>query len=348
MKFDVTFHPSWWNEKLGISFSEEFFDNPRYRIESDLRMRKFFFEKFGKWGIGEETPSPRPLLGSDLIASGYLFSQLLGCEVRFGENIPPEVLSAGLTDDEAAGFIAPNIKESPLWQKVEEQISWLLKEYGQVHSALNLQGVLNLALDLRGESIFIDMYQDKNLAERLLNQCFELLASSGKRLSDVSYSLSGGVTAITNSLDMTGLYVHSNCSVEMVSLENYRDFLQEYDIRLSGMFQPYGIHHCGQSMEHVVGGYAAVPELSFAEVGAGSDIETVRKFLPDCWLNLRYSPVRLAKVEAKELKEELRDMYRQAGGKGSETSISCVGIDSSVPDRQVDLFLEIAKELGDS
>ncbi len=341
MKYDITFHPSWWNKNLGIKFTEDFFNDPEYRIASDIKMRRCLFEKFGEWGIGEEHPEPRPLLGSDLIASGYLYSKLMGCDVRFSEEAPPEVICASLSDENLKNYKAPNLFECEDWKIVEKQIDWLQKEYGSVHSALNLQGILNLALDLRGDSIFIDMYQDEQGARQLFEECYTFSVQLGKRLAEVSDWMSGGVTAITNYLDFPSLYVHSNCSVEMISLDSYRDFLLDYDIRLSQEFQPYGIHHCGQSMEHVVEGYAEVPGMSFAEVGAGSNVEAVRKSLPDCWLNLRYSPVKLAEVSKEELAKDLNQMIGDAGGTDAPVSVSCVGIDKSVSDEQISCFLQL-------
>ncbi len=44
----------------------------------------------------------------------------------------------------------------------------------------------------------------------------------------------------------------------MVSLETYKEFLLPYDKILAEKFQPFGIHHCGKTMEHVVEGYAEV------------------------------------------------------------------------------------------
>jgi hypothetical protein len=345
MKYDITFHPSWWNRNSGICFNEEFFNNPHTRIELDIKMRKHLFEKFGFWGIGEKDPSPRPILGSDLIASGYLFSQMLGCEIHYREDTPPEVLCRSLSDEEASDFRAPKLSETSVWQNVEEQIVLLQKEFGTVHCALNLQGILNLALDIRGQSFFIDMYEKKTIAMHLLDQCYTLLSVAGQRLKAISPSLSGGVTAITNYLAMPGLYVHSNCSVEMISLSNYQEFLLDYDIKLSKTFKPYGIHHCGSSMEHVVEGYAQVPDLAFAEIGAGSNIMLVRKALPRCHLNLRYSPVRLANISKEELREDLKQMIIDAGGPTPKVSISCVGITSEVTDQQIELFLEVLKEI---
>ena len=345
MKYDVTFHPLWWNRNLGIRFTEEFFNNPEYRIESDKKMRRLLFEKFGEWGLGEEHPEPRPLLGSDLIAIGYVHSELMGCPIRYSEDASPEVICPSMSAEEALNLKAPDISASPIWQRTEDQILWLQKEYGKVHSAVNLMGVLNLALDLQGHSVFIDMYENEDAVRNMFEQCFDISVQVGKRLAEVSDTLSGGVTAITNFLDFPGLYVHSDCSIEMISLDCYREFLQEYDCRLSKQFQPYGIHHCGQTMEHVVEGYADVPDLAFAEVGAGSDVAAVRKALSHNWLNLRYSPVKLTDVEEGVLKDDLYKLVQASGGTGSPTSVSCVGIDNSVPDSQIELFLQTLKDM---
>lgn len=56
MQYDITFHPSWWHKNVGICFSQEFFDDPGYRMECDIKMRKALYERFGAYGIGEKDP----------------------------------------------------------------------------------------------------------------------------------------------------------------------------------------------------------------------------------------------------------------------------------------------------
>ena len=43
MRYDITFHPSWWHKNAGVDFTQEFFDDPRYRIECDVSMRKTLY-----------------------------------------------------------------------------------------------------------------------------------------------------------------------------------------------------------------------------------------------------------------------------------------------------------------
>lgn len=342
--YDITFHPKWWHKNAGVSFDKEFFFDNDYRIEADIRMRRILYEKFGEFGVGEKDPKPRPILGSDLIASGFLYSEILGCEVRYSKDNPPEVICASLSDEEVENLEYVDLKKDPLWQKVEKSIEGLLVKFGFVDACINLMGIQNIALDLRGQELYIDYYTNPELARKLLDVCTHLAIDIGKRLYEVSDTISAGVTGIVRKA-VPDIYLTSNCSVDMVSLETYKEFLLPCDKALAKSFPEFGIHHCGKSMEHVVEGYREVPELKFAEVGAFSDIKRVREVLPDVFLNLRYSPVRLKNATFEELKYDIEKMVRDGYVKGL-VSVSCVGIDDDVPDEKVRKFLQVVSGIS--
>jgi len=344
VQVDVTFHPRWWHKNSNVSFNEKFFYDVDYRIEADIRMRKTLYEKFGDLGLGEEDPKPRPILGSDLIASGFLYSGILGCKVRYSDADPPEVVCANLDEESIMKLDVPNLDNCEAWSRIQVQIDRLMKDFGYINSCINLMGIQNIALDVRGMEFFIDYYTNPDLANHLLDVCTRLSVDIGKRLKKVSKHLSAGVTSIV-SKTIPDVYVTSNCSVEMVSLDIYENYLLKYDNILAEEFKPFGIHHCGKSMEHVAEGYAKVKNLSFAEVGAGSDIKSVRSILGDIHLNARYSPVKLMDVSEEELKKDICKLAED--GKPLDLlSFSCVGIDESVPDRQVRNFIRICREIG--
>ena len=58
--FDITFHPSWWHKHAGIDFSQPFFDDYKYRMDCDVKMRRALYDHFGAYGIGEKDPGPGP------------------------------------------------------------------------------------------------------------------------------------------------------------------------------------------------------------------------------------------------------------------------------------------------
>lgn len=164
------------------------------------------------------------------------------------------------------------------------------------------------------------------------------------RIKEKSNTLSCGVTSIMQQINPK-MFVTSNCTVELVSQEIYEKHLLEWDKKLAKAFNSFGIHHCGQSAEHVAYGYKKVPNLSFLEVGAFSDIKKVSQIFPDISLNLRYSPVKLKEVTRKELKNNLLTMIKD-GAPIERISVSCVGIDDTTPMHKVENFITTIQEIS--
>ena len=86
----------------------------------------------------------------------------------FKKDDAPQVLCAHLTDEQVRELSAPSLDEHPLWQKVQRQIDFYMQSFGRVEAAVNLMGIQNIALDLRGEDLFFDYYDEPELEERLL------------------------------------------------------------------------------------------------------------------------------------------------------------------------------------
>ena len=211
-------------------------------------------------------------------------------------------------------------------------------------------GIQNIAMDIMGQDVMVAYYSAPDEVRELMQKITDMSIEIGKRFYSLSKDISGGVTAIVQQV-APGNYLTSNCSVEMVSNQIYEEFLLDYDTQLAKAFPNFGIHHCGKTMEHVVEGYRKVPNLKFAEVGAFSDIRRVREVLPDVFLNARYSPVRLGKASEDEVMTEVRDLIAGGMNPAGQVSISCVGLDSNVPDEQIRYFLKacqtVAKEVAD-
>ena len=343
MKYDITFHPSWWHKNAGVDFTQEFFDDPEYRMECDLKMRKTLYDHFGDFGLGEKDPEKRPLLGSDFLAAGYLYSEIMGCDIRYEPDNSPQVICRNLDEDEIANIKAPNLDESPVWQRTQKQIDYLQDKYGRVETYINLMGIQNIAMDLMGQNVLMSYYTAPDETRALMQEITNLSIDIGRRFYSLSNDISGGVTAIVRQV-RPGNYLTSNCSVEMVSNDIYEEFLLEFDQQLAAAFPDFGIHHCGKSMEHVVEGYSKVQNLTFAEVGAFSDIRRVRQVLPNVFLNARYSPVRLANASENEVMTEVRDLIIGGDNPAGEISISCVGLDSNISDEKIRYFLNACRE----
>ena len=341
---DITFHPSWWNKHTGIEFDEKFWFDAAYRVEADQQMRRTLYDCFGDFGIGEKDPAARPILFSDLLACGFLYSQLLGCEVLFRKDDAPQVLPAHLTEEQVKALEVPDLDCHPLWQRVQCQIDDFMKEYGYVESAINLMGIQNVALDLRGEDLLADYYDEPEMNHHLFHIVTELSLDIGRRLYAVSPVVSGGVTSIVKQV-CPSVYLTSNCSVTMLSNDLYCQHLLPYDTRLAEAFSCFGIHHCGPNTETVIDGYLQVPNLRFLEIGAGSDLPAVARAVAgrDILSCIRYSPVALKTDTSEQMRQKTEDAIR-AFGSDRNLCFSCVGIDRDVEIEKIREYLGVFRK----
>lgn len=163
----------------------------------------------------------------------------------------------------------------------------------------------------------------------------------GKRLYAVSPVVSGGVTSIVKQVCPT-VYLTSNCSVTMISNEQYCQHLLPHDRRLAEAFPCFGIHHCGSNMENVIEGYLQVPHLRFLEIGAGSQLPVIAKAIGerDILSCIRYSPVAL-KADSQEVIREITREAIRAFGSAERLCFSCVGIDAEVSIDKVREYLGV-------
>ena len=136
-------------------------------MEVDREMRKILFERFGNLGMGEEHPELRPCIGAIHLAAGYIISKIFGCEIKYYKGASPEVLPKMISDKEADNLEPINLGENAAFKQVVKLVDKLKNRFGYVMGDINWQGVLNVALDIRGSAIFIDMMQTPDRARRI-------------------------------------------------------------------------------------------------------------------------------------------------------------------------------------
>ena len=80
---DIVLAPEWWNKHVGISFDKDFFFHPARRVEDEQKMEKVLYDRWGKYGFGLLKEEQRPEAGAVHLASGFLLSEMLGCDVDY-------------------------------------------------------------------------------------------------------------------------------------------------------------------------------------------------------------------------------------------------------------------------
>ena len=334
----VVFAPNWWHKNYGISFEAPFYLDRETRIHNDVVMRKVLYDRFG---LGERSPQPRPVIGSRHVAGGFVVPALLGVEVRFAANQAPWPVARNLSRDEALALRKPSIDTASLMVLLLRDLAALEREFGHVIGDLNTDGVLNTALLLRGQELFIDMLEAPDVAEHVFRVVAETQAEVAQRIRERT-----GTTSVATNRGVLhadpSTYLHSNCSVQMVSPKLYRGCLLKWDSWLAGRLAPYGIHHCGNNLHLFAEAYSEVP-CSFVDVGWGSDVARCSRSFPHAFLNLRLSPVRMLQESAESIRQDASRLLKLSG-RSTGVGLCCINMDYGTPDANVQALIAAAKQ----
>jgi len=337
---DIVLAPAWWHRHEGLTFDEDFFYHPAKRVEAERRMEQALYERWGEFGLGSDHDKDLPQVGAVHLAAGFLLSEMLGCEVQYNEDTPPQVLPANMDDlcvDLDAAFC------SPAYLRFQQLADALKSQYGYLTGDVNWSGVLNLALDLRGERFFMDLYDRPDQARTFLKTIAKVVSRFISRIVKET-----GTTSI--SVNRTVRYfkepicLHSACSHTMISASDYENFFMPIDRNWGEKYAPYGIHYCGHDPHRHAEAFARLPRLDFLDVGWGGDVKQLRKCLPNTFLNIRLSPVEIITQSTAEIREVITRLVQDSGDP-SLTGVCCVNMDDQVGDDKITAIFETVRTL---
>ena len=337
---DVVFHPSWWYKHAGISFDEDFFYHPLKRVESEQRMEKELYERFGRYGIGVNRNKSLPVIGAVHNAAGYIISEMLGCSVVYTGDSAPQVIAAERDDIK---IIPEDAFKSPAYKKVHNLMETLKKKYGYLQGDINWGGILNIALDLKGQNVLTDLFinsQETKIQFRNISEVIEKFVS-GIALETGTSSVS--VNRNVRNIDAP-VFLHSECSHTMISTEQYEEFLLPIDLEWSKKYRPFGIHYCGNDPHRYAETFGKIKNLDFLDVGWGGDLKILRSHLPNTFLNIRLDPVNLNNYKEEELESTITRLVEDSNNPYL-TGICCINMDDKIEDKNVSTIFRVVEEL---
>ncbi len=335
---ELVFNPNWWYQNYSISFDESFYLCRKARIENDCAMRRALCDRFD---LGQGEPAaPRPVIGSPFVAGGFVIPALLGVKIQFDQAAAPTPVCSGLSPVEIQKLTVPDIRQTWPMNLIMADVDTMTRDYGYVVGDLNTDGILNTALHLRGNDLFTDFYDQPGLVSHLFQVIAETIVIVAEYLKRVSGSCSIAVNRSVLNFDCQ-TFLHANCSLQMISPEIYRQYLLPWDLYLAKRLQPYGIHHCGSNFHAFCDLYSQIP-ASFFDVGWGSDVALSRQRLPDAFLNLRLSPVRMLQQSREQIVADAIGLLTQAKS-GERVGLCCINMDCGTPDENVRALLNISQ-----
>ncbi|GAB6171197.1 hypothetical protein JCM15765_06750 [Paradesulfitobacterium aromaticivorans] len=329
----VGMYANWWWKNYGISYNKQYYYDPDYRIEAQMKQQKILHERFGDVGMGNPDPQPNPFIDYGMA----LLPEMFGCEITFFDDALPWANPANISEEEVEKLTVPDIENRHPMTEIIRQMDYLEQKYGRVTGNINTTGILNLALKIRGDQLYMDFFENPELAHKLMNICLESIIKLANYVRKRTGTLASSVTPMAP----PEMYILPNCTVAQISNDAYEEFVLPYELKLAEAMQSFGIHHCG-SVDNVVVGYSKVKNMQFIEVGPKSDLRRVRELMPDVFINARIDPVRMLKCTPAEIEQDVKYLIDN-GGPLDKLSIDAVGVDYGTPDENVRVMLNTAK-----
>lgn len=343
---EIVYHPSWWFKHAGITFDEDFFFHPLKRVESEQVMEKVLYEKFGGFGLGAHQDDKRPEVGAVHNAAGFMLSEMMGCEVRYFEDSAPSVVPL---DQEDLTLHTASAFKSPVFKKFQSMSEKMKERYGYLTGDVNWGGVLNLAMDLRGNDILTDFLIQPDEVKIYFAEIASVIETFVDGIQKETGTSSISVNRMVEKFKKP-VFLHSECTHTMIGNEQYEEFLLPIDIEWSKKNRPFGIHYCGPDPHRYADLFQKIPHLDFLDVGWGGDVKILREALPHTFFNIRLDPVSLIKKADTEIETIIRTLIKDSDNPYL-TGICCINMDHQVDDSKVRTILktveEIRKEITD-
>ena len=329
---EIGFTPKWYHDSIGVDFDKRWHNDPAYRRKTIIAMREELRRRFPATGIGGIDRPDRPL---DVLTGAYgtcAIAAIYGVPILYAPDKWPVCEKGYISTDRIDRLEPPNLDVNPFFQNLLSQVDWIAKQEGLIEGYINWQGVLNNAWRLRGEAIFYDLFDAPDRCRRLFDCVCTTMIDAARRLHERQQK--SGVE-----IDFATV---SNCLVNMVSPEQYREFLLPLDQQIAQAFNCIGIHNCAWNADPYMDDYASVRHLGYIDMGIDSDLARAKTIFPDTRRAIMYKPTDLARKTLKTIREDIERIVRDY----APCDIVAADIEAGTPDERVLDFLEIYNEIN--
>lgn len=337
---DVVFAPQWWHHNEGITFDRDYFFHPAKRVEVERKSDQALYRRWGKFGLGENKDKDLPVIGPVHLAAGYMLNEMLGCEVRYREDAPPQPIPANKSD---LNISVDAAFRSPAFKDLLNLIETLEKKYGYVAGDVGWGGILNTALDIRGQQLFMDMVDKPEAVHSYLDKFAELSRKFVTYIHSKTHTSSISVNRNVRHL-RPAVFLHSECSHTMIDTRHYEQFIFKYDAQWSKTLKPFGIHFCGKDPHRFAPAFARLPRLDFLDVGWGGKVAEIRQHLPNTFLNIRLSPVEITHQSTQQIADTIEKLVAESGNPRL-TGVCCINMDEKVANEKVTAIFQTVWKL---
>ena len=329
-RVSLGFEPAWYHQRCGVEFTARWHEDPLHRAGMLRGMKaelKRAFPSVPYWDSGNREGTLSGVYGIGLVARAF------GMSLVYAPDRWPILDPAGrLSAREIERLEADRVLESAAVEDLFRQMDVIEREWGAIAGYPNWQGVLNTAFHLRGPEIFMDLYDRPELVRQFLGVIAEVMIRLVRRVEERQRA---------SGFEINLLSV-SNCVMNMLSPEHYREFVQPHDRRIAESFERFGVHTCEWDVTPYIEVLSELPNLGYLDMGMVSDMARVRRVFPDTHRAVLYSPIKLQEASLEEIRRDMEKIHRDLG----PCDLVMADVQVSTPDERVNALLDIGAEIA--
>ena len=332
LRVSLGFEPAWYHQRCGVDFSAPWHKDPAYRYETLKKMKAELARTFPTvpyWNLSckDDLATLSGCYGA------YVVPQVFGMRLFYAKDRWPELNpETKLSLDEIEDLKVEELLQGPFVEELYKQMDVIESRWGKIHGYLNWQGILNNAFHLRGQDLFLDMIERPEGVHAVFSKICEVMI----RLATMVQKRQRESGFTINQFSV------SNCVVNMISPQMYREFVFPYDRKIALRFERFGVHTCNWNINPYVQIFLELPNLGYLDMGMESDLEKVKTLFPETRRAVMYWPTKLQDAAIEELKNDMERVYREL----APCDVVMADIQASTPDKRVNELLEICSNLA--
>ena len=330
-RVSLGFEPAWYSRRCEVSFSEKWHRDPEYRYKTLKAMKTELVRTFP--GVTYWDPeNSRDLATISGVYGAYPIPHAFGIPLIYREDRWPALdPQRKLSLEEIDTLDADKVLQSPVVEDIFRQMETIETRWGTIHGYLNWQGVLNNAFNLRGQEVFLDMFDKPGLVRQFFTVITDVMIGLARKIQE-RQRLSGFA------VDQFSV---SNCVMNMISPQQYAEFVRPFDRKIAESFERFGVHTCNWDVTPYIEVLAELPKVGYLDMGMMSDMRRVRETFPDTYRAVLYSPVKLQEGAPAEIRKDMEKIYNDLG----PCDLVMADIQASTPDERVQALLDMCVDI---
>lgn len=336
------------HDLLGVNFDQSYYFDINHRVVTNLEIDRQIYDLYHEIGIGFKNPFPRLTIepfGHRFIPAMY------GCKCYYSKDGEPWGEVNPLSEEEIYSlkpWTFARLEKSEPVQKVLSQYNFLIQHYSfpeerlfgefnphyRVWSSLqNLGSVINNAFSIQGNEFLMNYLMNSNLVNLLYKNILQLMLLCLEFFPKIDSS------------PLKNVFI-GNCTVAMISPQQYRDINYQYDLKIMEFARLKGAHfliHQDSGVTPHLENYASFKYLHALDFGQDTDFKKLVKLFPSVSLNCILFPSWIYEASCEEISDQLLQIMTLAKDLPS-LSFTLYEIDTLLTKEKIFMFYEIFKK----